>query len=63
MTLRVSDKAAAYATLYEALSYIRCGDGTCIALHHESVYQNLVIEPGAESAPDSVHLRIPWGCE
>ena len=50
------DKAAAYATLYEALVTFAQVMAPVLPFITESVYQNLVIEPGAESAPDSVHL-------
>ena len=50
------DKAAAYATLYEALVTFAQVMAPVLPFITESVYQNLVIEPGAEGARDSVHL-------
>jgi len=50
------DKAAAYATLYEALVTFAQVMAPVLPYVTESLYQNLVVEPGDGTAVDSVHL-------
>ena len=51
------DKAAAYATLYEALVTFAKVMAPVLPFITDAVYQNLVVEPGVSSADkDSVHL-------
>lgn len=49
------DKAAAYATLYEVLVTFAKVLAPVLPFISESLYQNLVVQPGCEG-PDSVHL-------
>jgi isoleucyl-tRNA synthetase len=51
-----ADKAAAYATLYEALVTFAKVMAPVLPFVTESLYQNLVAQPSSESVPSSVHL-------
>ena len=51
-----ADKQSAYATLYEVLVTFAKVLAPVLPFVTESIWQNLVVEPGVKDAPDSVHL-------